>query len=328
MNKALSLVACGVLATSLSGISSAEYCPDYNSIVNSPNLSGPSQKSFRHWGNRWLSTFHRPFHMVHDQIVKAGTSTTMVGKFDYSSIYHKDLEDEDIHVYIHGTGMPDWEYLGEYRTNSDGKIYVNISRPEGDYQVRMVVEGDLSEASGYLTVVQPGRKAVLFDIDGTLTLNDFEAVGDYLGIDTAQMHTYASEVVWDYVVKGYQIIYLTGRQYWMAKTTRQWFNSKGLFQWHLRTDSNAENPLSPETQAYKTDYIRYLLNDVKLDIVRAYGNADTDVAAYADAGLPKSETYIIGPEAGNEGTQPIDGDYSYHYSTVVTDTPVSGCTWR
>ncbi|WP_020409133.1 lipin/Ned1/Smp2 family protein [Hahella ganghwensis] len=328
MNKALTIAACGLIAVTLSGTSVAEYCPDYGSVTNTPNLQKPHQKSFRHWGNRWLSSWHRPFHMVHDQIVKTGTATTMVGKFDYSSVFHKDLEDEDIHVYIYGTGMADWEYLGEYRTNSDGKIYVDVNKPEGDYRVRMIVEGDHSEATGYLTVVQPGRKAVLFDIDGTLTLNDFEAVGDYLGIDSAEMHGYASDVVWNYEEKGYQIIYLTGRQYWMAKTTRQWFNTQGLFQWHLRTDSNAENPVDPQTQEYKTNYIRYLLNDVELDIVRAYGNADTDIAAYADAGIPKSETYIIGPEAGNGGTQAIDGDYAYHYSTKVIGIPNSGCTWR
>ena len=37
--------------------------------------------------------------------------------------------------------------------------------------VRFVVEGDLSAVDGYVTVVEPGRKAVLFDVDGTLTLN-------------------------------------------------------------------------------------------------------------------------------------------------------------
>ncbi|ABC33355.1 uncharacterized protein involved in plasmid maintenance [Hahella chejuensis KCTC 2396] len=324
----LSFLAGGLLAASLSLTANAEYCPDYDSVLHAPGLQKPAQKSFHHWGNRLLASLNKPFHMVHDQIVKAGDSATMVGKFDYSALFHKDLEDEDIHVYVYGTGMSGWEYLGEHRTNSDGKIYVNINKPEGDYVVRMVVEGDHTEASGYLTVVQPGRKTVLFDIDGTLTLNDFEAIGDYLGTDTAEMHNYAAEVVWDYVEKGYQVVYLTGRQYWMAKTTRNWFNTKGLFQWHLRTDSNAENPASPQTQAYKTAYIRHLLNDVQLDIVRAYGNAATDIAAYADAGLSKSETYIIGPEAGKEGTQTVDGDYAYHYSTVVTETPAAGCEWR
>ena len=41
-----------------------------------------------------------------------------------------------------------------------------------------------------------------------------------------------------------------------------------------------------------------------------------------DGGLPKAETYIIGTNA-KENTQPIYNDYTYHYSTVVVNTPQS-----
>jgi hypothetical protein len=69
--------------------------------------------------------------------------------------------------------------------------------------------------------------------------------------------------------------------------------------------------------------VKYLRNTVGLDIIRAYGNATTDIAAYADGGIPKAETWIIGEHAGKESTQPIYGDYTYHYSTVVAATPQS-----
>ncbi len=328
--KRLTLSMLSALLMVFSSFSNAQShsCPDYFSVYSAPEFVKPAKKSFRSFGNTMLSWFHRPFHMVHDELVKEGSSATIVGKFDYGSVIHKDLENEYVRAYIFGTGQTDWEYVGRYKTNSDGKVYVPVAnKAEGDYAVKMVVEGDLSEATGYLTVVKPGRKTVLFDIDGTLTLNDFEAVGDYLGIEAAATHGYAEETVWAYVNKGYQVVYLTGRQYWMAKMTRDWFNTKGLFGWHLRTDSNAENPVSPQTQAYKTAYIKHLINDLELDIVRAYGNADTDIWAYADGGIAKNETYIIGEHAGQEGTQAIDGDYSYHLTTVVADTPDAGCSW-
>lgn len=35
----------------------------------------------------------------------------------------------------------------------------------------------------------------------------------------------------------------------------------------------------------------------------AYGNATTDITAYADAGIPKAATYIIGSNGGKDGTQ-------------------------
>jgi len=69
--------------------------------------------------------------------------------------------------------------------------------------------------------------------------------------------------------------------------------------------------------------VKYLRNTVGLNIVRAYGNATTDIAAYADGGIPKADTYIIGEHAGEQGTQPLYNDYTYHYSTVVANTPRS-----
>lgn len=306
----------------------AHQCPDYESIENAPYLYGPSKKSFRKFRNKLLSWFYSPFHMAHDAIVAEGQYATVVGKFDYDIVLHKDLEYEYVHTYIYGTGYDQWQYLGRYKTNSDGKIYVSVPpQQEGDYMVKMIVEGDLSSTTGYLTVVQPGRETVLFDIDGTITLNDFEAVGEYFGVDDADHYPYATDVVQAYVDKGYQVVFLTGRPYWVAKSTRRWFDRNNMYPWHLRMNANSDNLLDMETQEYKTDYINYLKNNVGLNIVRAYGNAATDIAAYADGGIPKSETYIIGSKAGNSGTQPIYGDYADHLFTVVDNTPYANCSF-
>lgn len=299
-------------------------CPDYTSPVNTPAFTNPAKKSFRSFGNTMLAGLYKPWHMVHDEVVKSGTAATMVGKFDYDAVLHKDLEGEYVHVYITGTGMSSWQYVGRYTTDSDGKIIANLgARPVGDYQVRMVVEGDLSSVKGYLTVVEPGRKAVLFDIDGTLTINDFEAYADYVGVKTAQAYGYAAQTVNAYKAKGYQVIYLTARPYWVAKDARDWFAYQGIPGWHYRSNPYSAGPIPPDTQAHKTNYVKYLRETVGLDIIRAYGNATTDIAAYADGGIPKAETWIIGEHAGKEGTQAIYGDYTYHYSTVVAATPRS-----
>lgn len=299
-------------------------CPDYTTPLNPPAFTKPAKKSFRNFPNSFLTSIYTPWHMVYDAMAKSGTSATIVGKFDYDAVLHKDLEGEYVHVYIYGTGMNAWNYVGRYTTNSDGKITANLGvRPAGDYLVRMVVEGDLSTVDGYLTVVEPGRKAVLFDVDGTLTINDFEAYADYVGIKTATAHSYAKETVNAYRDKGYQIIYLTARPYWTTKDAREWFSNKGLNPWHYTPNPYGDGPIPPDTQAHKTNYILYLRNTIGLDIVRAYGNATTDIAAYADGGIAKANTWIIGDYAGDENTQAILGDYSYHYSTVVASTPRS-----
>ncbi|AJQ94331.1 lipin/Ned1/Smp2 family protein [Gynuella sunshinyii] len=311
--------------TGLSTLSQAFSCPDLDSVYNSPEPPQPEKISFKHLGSKILSSFYQPYHMVHDEVVAAGDTGTMVGKFDYDIFLHKDLEDEQIYAYIYGTGMSDWEYLGSYRTDSDGKVYVPAGdRDAGEYLVRMVVAGDLTSATGYLSVVEPGTEAILFDIDGTLTLTDFEAVGDYLGIRTALTHSYAIETVNAYKDKKYRLIYLTGRPYWLAKDTREWFDIQQIPSWHLHTNPYGDGPIPPDTQDYKTAYIQKLI-DNGVNIIRAYGNAQTDIGAYAAAGIPKEETYIIGQFAGTEDTQAIDGDYSYHFATVVADTPMANC---
>ena len=319
------LIACAVLACSFTTAAQAVSCPDYQTALNPPAFTKLDKKSFRHFGNWLLSRFYKPQHMIHDAIVPTGTQATLVGKFDYDPVLHKDLEKEYVRAYLYGTGMNDWQYLGRYKTDTDGKIFVPVSKGAGEYRVRMVVEGDRSTVDGFLSVVEPGRQAVLFDIDGTLTLNDFEAYADYVGIRTARAHAYAPETVNAYRAKGYQILYLTARPYWVTSDARPWFDEYNLVSWNYHSNPYGGGPIPPNTQSYKTEWVSHLLNDVGLDIIRAYGNASTDIAAYADAGIPKADTWVIGENAGDAGTQPIYGDYSYHYSTVVAQTPPANC---
>jgi hypothetical protein len=298
----------------------ANGCPSVDAIHNAPGFPVPEKTAFNHFGNSLLSALFEPYHMVHDSLVGTGESATIVGKFDYDIVAHKDLEGENVKVYLYGTGMSDWEFLGTYLTNSDGKIHVPVGvRGTGHFLVHMVVTGDLTTATGYLTVIEPGTKAVLFDIDGTLTLNDFEAVGDYLGISTAEAHYYAPETVNAYQEKGYCMVYLSARPYWLMKDTREWLTLMDMPLFHAHTNPNAELFEPKDTVAYKTDYISALMSS-GLEIIRAYGNADSDIEAYANTGIPKSETYIIGDLAGQDNTQAINDDYSYHYSTVVSAT--------
>ena len=316
MSRALVLFA--LLAAS---VNAAAQCPDFTSPANPPAFTTPTKKSFRHLGSKALAGLYSPWHMVHDEIVADGQSASVTAKFDYSAVLHKDLEDEYVQAYLYGSGMSNWEYLGRYLTNSDGKISVSVgNRAVGEYRLRFVVEGDLSQVDGYLSVVNPQRPTVLFDVDGTLTINDFEAYADYVGVKTAQAYYYAPETVRAYRDKGYQLVFLTARPYWVTKDAREWFDYENLPQWHYRSNAGSDS-----AQVHKTKYIKYLREQVGLNIVRAYGNATTDIAAYADGGIAKADTWIIGSHAGEEGTQALGSDYSYHFSTVVANTASARC---
>ncbi len=288
-----------------------DQCYSGSALDSVPYLSKPSEESWRHWSSRLLTG--SPYHMIHDGLFSSSQTQTIVGKFDYGSTFHKDLEDEDVLVYIYGTGIDSWEYVGRYRTNSDGKVYVNIpQKGVGEYIIKMIVAGDLTEAVGYMNVVEAGRKTVLFDIDGTLTKNDFQVVEDYAGVGNATAYSSSKQVVDLYKQKGYQIIYLTARPYWVARDTREWLSDKGYPTSITRfstTNGTITDPL-----AYKTEFLQYMINDLDLDLIRVYGNAGTDIQAYEAAGIPKENTYIIGDEAGNEGTQPLYDSYDDHFS--------------
>jgi hypothetical protein len=317
---------CIAIACAFAALPAVAACPDYTTAANPPAFSGPAKKNFANFGSTVLAGLYKPWHMAHDTIVKAGTAASMTGKFDYDAVLHKDLEGERVHAYLYGTGMSGWQYVGNYVIDSDGKVNVPLGvRPVGDYVVRFVVEGDLSSTTGYLSVVDPGRDAVVFDIDGTLTINDFEAYADYVGVKTATAYYYAPQVVNAYREKGYQVIFLTARPYWVTKDGLEWLDIQKVGRWHYHSNPYGDGPIPPDTQKFKTDYVRHLRDVVGLNIVRAYGNATTDIAAYADGGIAKANTYIIGPNAGASGTQPIHGEYGSHYSFVVTPTPVASC---
>ena len=128
-----------------------------------------------------------------------------------------------------------------------------------------------------------------------------------------------------YQDKGYQIIYLTARPYWVTADGREWFGKQNLPAWHYRSNPYGDGPIPPDSVAHKSNYVRYLRDTVGLNIIRAYGNASSDIEAYANGGMPKTNTWIIGEHAGKSGTQALNGDYALHYSSVVQDTPLAAC---
>lgn len=312
--------------TALPAVPAVAACPDYTTAANPPALAGPVKKPFASVVNHVLSARYQPWHMAHDTIVKAGTAASISAKFDYDPVLHKDLEGERVHVYLYGTGMPGWRYVGKYLTDSDGKIDVPLGmQPVGEYVLRFVVEGDLSTTSGYLSVVEAGRDTIVFDIDGTLTTSDFEAYADYTGVKTAAPYKYAAEVVNTWRDKGYQLIFLSARPYWVTRDGRAWLGMQKIAPWHYHSNPYSGGPMPPDTQQFKGDYVRHLRDVVGLNIVRVYGNALTDIGAYADAGIAKADTYIVGPHAGVDGTQAIRNEYGEHLALKVRPAPPARC---
>jgi len=279
---------------------------DWNHSIISPTIAGSGD----------------PFHMIHDEMVLENTPVTLTGKFDYNRVLHKDLQDEWILVYLWGTGKSGWEFLGRFLTDTDGKIQIQVGGlPAGRYMVRGVVAGDLTEGVGFITVIGNNHQAVVFDIDGTLTTSDAQVMQDWAGFSVAEMYPYADLVVRYYAERGFNVVMVTGRPYWLAVETRQWLSDLSMPYYSIRfTSDNLTTVSGQETQAYKTEYLAGLIVNCGLELVRAYGNSDTDVWAYDAVGISKTQTFTIGDVAGMEQTQPIVCEgcgYQTHYQDFL-----------
>lgn len=175
--------------------------------------------------------------------------------------------------------------------------------------------------------------AIVTDIDETLTTADGEFFmqlqdGNYDPLErdggATLINTYAD--------LGYRVLYLTARsQTWVTEVTDEtareatmrWLQEHG----YPVDPETTELVLAPmivigaTTRKYKGDAIMgFQAEGWRFDY--AYGNADTDIGGYEDAGISKEATFIIGEEAGSEGTVAIEGeDWLAHIDSHLPSVP-------
>jgi hypothetical protein len=249
-----------------------------------------------------------PQHSAVEPIVNPGADIAVAGKFAYGVI-SKDLEDEDVELWLRlpdlgGEDCGAWRSVGRATTDSDGRATVSVDPalvPEpGAYDFRFVVRGDRTAARGAVWVVEPGTALVLFDVDGTLTIGDSEIFEQVLLGQDPEMYAAADTVVSTYAGAGYQPLYVTGRPYFLNPATRTWLEAHGFPPGPVRTADDVGSVLPTEggVQTDKREYLRDLIAETGVSIPYAYGNATTDICAYAEAGIDPARTHIIGPHAG------------------------------
>jgi hypothetical protein len=181
-----------------------------------------------------------------------------------------------------------------------------------------ILEADGSCAEHYSLMLPPGSKVVVTDIDATLTTDDNQnlmQIPDATYVPMMMGHANAMLQAWD--AKGYPVIYLTARPHVERIESRVWLRDEMFPTGPLITATDVEEPA-----AYKTLWLKRMVNDLGWTVVAAYGNAQTDIDAYNNAGIPKADTFIVGPLAGMGGTQPIDGmDFAAHTASFVAMQP-------
>jgi len=219
----------------------------------------------------------------------------------------------------------DWTQVGRARTDDDGGYAFALSGDDrfgvGSHWVYGVLEATGSCVEHGYFLWPAGTPVVVTDIDGTLTLDDTELalqIGD--GSYVPRAYTAAADLMNAWRDKGYQVVYMTARPHVFRAETRAWFARFGYPAGPIIT-ANAL-VLGEDAVAYKSAWMSWIQDDLGWDVAAAYGNADSDIAAYEATGVPKDRTFIIGPEAGASGTTAIAGDdYTPHITSFVAAQP-------
>jgi hypothetical protein len=181
--------------------------------------------------------------------------------------------------------------------------------------------GDSTSASTGTTggACQAEQPALVTDIDETLTISDAEFImqlgdGNYDPVEREG----AAALMSAYADLGYHVMYLTARSEQLTvdvtnetarEATERWLEEHGF-----PTDPDQTTVvlapsllLGQDVRDYKADALmEQQAAGLRFDY--AYGNATTDIEAYADAGIALDATFIIGEHAGEGGTVAVAGE--------------------
>jgi hypothetical protein len=286
-------------------------------------FTAPAATGFRHTSSK-VAALTGARHRAQDVIATPSTRAELVAKFAYGPTW-KDLEDENAAFYV--DNCAGWVALATRRTDDDGlaTLAVNVNLPAGVYEVRAVARGDASTTLMNLWVLPRGTHLAVTDIDGTMTTADTELFKQIFdGSYVPQAYPSAQALTKAHAERGHVVVYLTGRPAWLLPQTRAWLAQQGFAPGPIHAaDSNLDIlPTDGSVGAYKTDWLDELEADgATIDL--AYGNATTDIHGYKDAGIPVGKQWIIGPNAGAEGTNAVSNSWATRAAQISSGARVT-----
>ncbi|HEY4241832.1 MAG TPA: hypothetical protein VGM88_18555 [Kofleriaceae bacterium] len=262
-------------------------------------------------------------------IYMADTDAVAGGQIDYQGdaartthtggLFEKPLVNEFVSLWYYDGSA--WQTVGRAETDGTTARWdlpaTGYTSPNGA-TLYSVLEADGSCAEHSDTLLPAGEKVVVMDIDGTLTLSDNEFLMEVTD-DTyvPQPMVMAAAMAQAWAAKHYTVVYLTARTHVFRPETRQWLDTQGFPPGPVITENGGET-----ADAYKTIWLQRITTDLGWVVEAAYGNADTDITAYNNVGIPKDHTFIIGPLAGSEGTVGIaNDDYTSHIASFIAAEP-------
>ena len=288
---------------------------------------------------------HYPHYNGYDTIFMESENQFIEGNFEYGDVrLNVQKEDVSLYVWSYSDENPIWKHLADvvtcdndqdlYDTNDfcateskGGMIHYDIPAEQklavGLHLIKLFVKGDGNSITMYIRVKPDAEqlKMVVFDMDGTLTTSDSEITMAYLneliGKDVAEMEMYpaAPEIATYYYQRGYQIVYVTARPYWLSEKSFDWLVFHKFPMGLMHTYEGAIPDGNFDAAAFKKGYLDSLVNKGSY-FSFTYGNALTDIEAYKHIGTTCDRIFIIGEHAGKECSTAVP-NYPYHLTTLA-----------
>jgi phosphatidate phosphatase PAH1 len=165
------------------------------------------------------------------------------------------------------------------------------------------------------------RCVVVTDIDETLTTDDLEFVYQVADPDhDPEMRPDANTLLNGVASRGYTVVYLTGRGEGLSlldgtsarDATEAWLDFHG-FPWDDANVFLADTNFGlsgEEAHTYKTGVLTALAAD-GWPLEWGFGNAEADIEAYQDAGIPDTQIFLVGDLAGTMAVGAIPNEDAY-----------------
>jgi hypothetical protein len=278
-----------------------------------------------------------PHHRCADMIYNPGQPQLLIGKFVYGTLDY-DLEDENVEIWVRPS-CGGWVKLGSFLTSEGneygtvagvpddgGRVFFTVpdaqALPAGTHPIKMLVKGDHTAADCTLAVWPPGTHAVVSDIDGTLTTSEYDGLWTVFVPSSPTPNPSAAATFHQYRAKGYRLVYLTARPEFVVNGTRQWFADQGFPPGIFHLSVSDLGSSGSAATAYKAGYLQERITDQGVRFDWAYGNTDTDLAAYRQVGIAADHVYLYLLDGDLQGAHRLD-DYATEVTRVACLPPVT-----
>lgn len=280
------------------------------SVCESTPFTPSPAAGFNNWRNAILS--NQGVYPITQDIVTLPNNDFNVTSWFYYGALRVAASRENVVLKLDTCGM--WNTLGESTTDGGGRAVLRGNKPPsiGRYTLKQEMAADGSAINSTVHVLPAGTHLVVFDIDGTLTTDNGQFVRQQLNSDYVPVaFPDAQKATQAWTDKGYVVVYLTGRPTEAFSDTRTWLSNLGFAKGptHLTEVPSEMMPSNTGVGEFKKNYLQSLL-DKGYVIDYAYGNETTDVYAYQGIGLKNEQIFILGQNAGVDGTQPLPTGYT------------------